>query len=369
MGTRLNRVWARRVGASLVVAAAIAALSAATTPAVATPPAAAAANSGVVDVAVSFQVRNVNRSDVACASDGKTYTERGHLLAPAAALRGNAAARSITLYLHGLSFGEFFWNFTAVSGYDYARHQAQAGQASVILDRLGYGDSDKPAGKAICVGARADIAHQEVQALRAGTYTVDGVGQAPKFGHVDLAGHSYGGQIAQVEAYSFGDIDGLIVISYSDVIQSARLKAAAAYTAKVCARGGLPVVQGGPRGYAPFGPPAKATAALFHSVAPSVLKSAKPMLSLDPCGDTASFAAATKADLKMVSRIHVPVLIVAGASDKLFPPPALAKQAVLYTAASSVTAARIADTAHAITLERTRHSFEHAVLDWLRFHN
>lgn len=68
------------------------------------------------------------------------------------------------------------------------------------------------------------MAHQVVLALRSGKYQADGR-TAPPSRKVALAGHAYGGQIAQVEAYSFGDIDGLIVLAYADPVQSARLKA------------------------------------------------------------------------------------------------------------------------------------------------
>lgn len=144
------------------------------------------------------------------------------------------------LYLHGLSFGEFFWRFQQAEGYDYAANQAHSRNVSVVIDRLGYVSSDKPNGNKVCVGSRADMAHQMVMALRSGS------------------------------AYSFGDIDGLIVMSYSDRVQSALLKRNAAYNARICARGGLRVGGIGPAGYAPFGPPSGADRSLFHSAQPGV---------------------------------------------------------------------------------------------------
>lgn len=316
---------------------------------------------------ISFRVRNVNRSKVPCASDGKTYTVRGHLVGPASAIRYGHRQDPVTLYLHGLSFGQFFWRFRDVRGYDYATNQARHGQTSVVIDRLGYGASDKLPGKQICVGSRADIAHQMVSQLRSGQYRLDGASR-PRFDKVVLAGHSYGGQIAQVEAYSFGDIDGLIVVSYTDVGRSALLASNGAYAAKICARGGMPVAPGGPGGYAPFGPPAKAAQALFHTVDPRVLAAALPKLTLDPCGDTASFTKATRIDLANVRRIHVPVLLVGGGSDALFPPPALQRQAALYTGTRELNVVTLPATAHAVTLERTHHQFERAVRSWVRDH-
>ncbi|WP_104083612.1 alpha/beta fold hydrolase [Cryobacterium sp. Y11] len=205
--------------------------------------------------------------------------------------------------MHGLSLGEFFWNFAQAQNYDFAANQAKAGQVSVVSDRLGCGSSDKPEENSICVGSRADIAHQ----------------------------------IAQVAANSFGDIDGLIVIGYADRVQSQLRKDNAAYAAQVCASGGLRVIGGaGLAGYAPFGPPEGAAAALFDSVEPAVQSAAVQLLTIDPCGDTASFAAAVAVDLVNVPSIDVPVLIIAGGSDALFPVPAGPAQASLSTGAASV---------------------------------
>ena len=326
----------------------------------ATPPtSAAAANQdgsrskadAVTSLPVSFEVENVNRSKVACASDGKTYTVRGHIVGPTQVLERETITGA-TLYLHGLSFGEFFWNFAQAQNYDCAANQAKAGQVSVVIDRLGYGSSDKPEGNSICVGSRADIAHQIVLELRAGSYQVNPSGQAPEFSRVVLAGHSYGGQIAQVAAYSFGDIDGLIVIGYADRVQSQLLRDNSAYAASVCASGGLRVGAVGPAGYAPFGAPDGAAAALFNSAEPAVQSAALQLLTLDPCGDTASFAPAVAVNLVNVPSITVPVLIIAGGSDALFPVPAGPDQASLFTGAASVDQVTLPTVAHAITLEQ-----------------
>ncbi len=323
---------------------------------------------GTTGAAVSFQVRNVNRSKVPCHADGKTYTVNGHLVGPVGTLASAAGPRAVTLYLHGLGFGQFFWRFQAVPGYDYAAAQARAGHVSVVIDRLGYDLSGKPYGKNICLGAHADIAHQIVGDLRSGHYTVGGRPVAPHFAKVTLAGHSFGGLISQIEAYSFGDIDGLIVVSYSDEVVSPLAKRLLAAQAAKCAAGGQRVDGFGPGGYAPFAPPPITKRALFHDVAPAVLKAALPRLNIDPCGDIASAPAAVKTNLANLHRIKVPVLIVAGGSDALFPPPAGPRQARLFTGARSVTEQTIAGAGHAITLQRSHDTFQRTVDRWLNGH-
>jgi len=325
-------------------------------------PGAAAAR--VRSIPISFTVRNVNRSRVACPSDGKTYTVRGHLVAPAGTLRGGPT-RTATLYLHGLGFGEFFWDFTAVGGYDYAAAQARAGQVSVVVDRLGYGASSPPDGNAICVGSRADIAHQMVTDLRSGHYVLGG--RTPvRFGRVVLAGHSYGAQIAQVEAYSFGGINGLVLIGYADRVQSLAAQVSLSYANLTCAAGGRRVTPRGPAHYTSFGFAPAAPKALFADVGEGVLRAALPRLSIDPCGDDASFAEAVPVDLRNLRRVHVPVLIVEAAADALFPPPAARNQAALFTGARSVSTTVVPLAGHAITLERHYRVLERAVRLFLR---
>ena len=68
---------------------------------------AGASHAGVVDLPVSFAVKNTNTSLVPCPSDGKDYTVRGHIVAPAAALDSPKAA---TLYLHAVTWGAYYWH-------------------------------------------------------------------------------------------------------------------------------------------------------------------------------------------------------------------------------------------------------------------
>jgi len=91
--------------AALVLPGAVGVASASPAPDRATP---LAHNAGTTGAAVSFQVRNVNRSKVACHADGKTYTVNGDLFDPAGALAKATRPGAVTLYLHGLGFGQFF---------------------------------------------------------------------------------------------------------------------------------------------------------------------------------------------------------------------------------------------------------------------
>jgi pimeloyl-ACP methyl ester carboxylesterase len=333
-----------------VAAAGLAALTALTLgPA---PPRAAAAS--VTSHPVTFKVKNVNTSMVPCHTDGAAYTIQGHLTAP-----DGAAPSAVVLDLHGLGYGEFFWDFQSVPGYDWTAGLADRGIASVAIDRLGYKASSHPPGNETCMGGQADIAHQVVQALKSGSYTMDG-GSGTAFSKVVISGHSAGGGITEVEAYSFHDVDALMTFGWADSDQSPQVLDAFAQTGGVCASGGKPP------GYAPLGQSDDDFKALmFHKADPAVESAATSMRSPDPCGDDASIPTEILVDHMQVPNIKVPVLLVIGANDAIFPPPSLDHQKALYTGTGDLTAVSVPDTGHALTLELSAPATRDQVASWL----
>jgi pimeloyl-ACP methyl ester carboxylesterase len=312
--------------------------------------------------AVSFQVYNTNRSMVPCASDGAAYTIVGHLVGPAASPGAESTARPVVLDLHGLGFGEFFWSFDAVGGYDWARTLAERGVASVVIDRIGYGRSGHPPGAQSCIGAQADVAHQIVQQLRSGGYAMED-GDPVKFVRVALAGHSAGGAITQIEAYSFRDVDGVMVLSFSDLVGSLRTYTALTQAVVVCLGGG------NPPGHAPFGQSdGDFQALMFHDADPKVIAAVTARRNPEPCGDDASLFAAIATDVREVPRITVPVLLLIGDHDAVFPPPALESQRRLFAGSHDVTAVTIPDAGHAVTVERSAGVTADAATSWLCGH-
>jgi pimeloyl-ACP methyl ester carboxylesterase len=322
---------------------------------------ATAAATAVTTKSVTFTVTNSNSSSVPCATDGARYHVHGLLVGPAGSL--SADGGSATLYLHGLGFGSFFWNFTAVPGYDFADQMAAHGHVSVIIDRLGYGASDHPPGTQSCVGGQATIAHQIVQDLRTGSYAISS-GQPHSFARVALVGHSLGGAIAQVEAYSFHDVDALGVLSWSDQGQSLLALGTFGAAGVGCLLGGQP--SDGAPGYAPFGATASDfDAIMFHDADPSVVAAANALRNPDPCGDDESALQTLIIDQLLLATIRVPVLLLYGADDALFPPPAGTLQRLHFLGTNDVTLTQLPDTGHAVTLERSHLSLVADVSAWL----
>ena len=335
------------------------------------PSAAGARKPKVASKAVTFTVKNTNRSKLGCGSDGATYQVKGHLVGPVSKVgrssrRSKRAKRAVTLYVHGLGFGEWFWDFTAVQGYDFATAEAKAGHASVVIDRLGYDSSGHPEGFSTCLGAQADIAHQIVGQLRSGGYAAEG-GTAVRFKKVALAGHSAGGEIANIEAYSFRDVDALVVMSFS-YSNAPRAQIAFGPTRDKCLEHGEPAEPGLPSGYAYFGTgtPEDFEAVMFHSATPAVRAAADPLRNRDPCGDDNAIIPALLQQRANVKRIHAPVLVICGTRDALYSALGCRGQAERYTRARKVSVALVRGAGHALTLEKQAPTFRRKLGRWLK---
>jgi pimeloyl-ACP methyl ester carboxylesterase len=316
----------------------------------------------IVDLPVAFRVKNVNTSRVPCMADGADYEIRGHLVAPA------SAHSAVMLFLHGGVVGELgTFRFADLPGYDYGYEQAKLGHASVTIDRLGYGSSGIPNGLQVCIGSEADIAHQIVGQLRGGGYAA-GSGRGPAFHRVALAAHSYGGLIAPVEAYSFNDIDALFITSSAfDQGTSAEAAAEAGTTVGVdCAHGGDPKRAGAPSGY---GYSFNDRSSLFFSDAePGVAEGLSRLRERDSCGTSASVFATLVADRTGLGTVSVPLLLVFGDHDAIFPPPSGERQRDLYTSSTDVTLIMVANAGHTLLLERTAPATRAKISAWLSRH-
>src|SRR2546423_8380980 len=275
--------------------------------------AAPATAQSTVELPVAFQVKNTNTSKSPCNSglpDGATYTIRGHISGPQAAL-ASGKADLITIYLFGYEAGEWNWDLKGVPGYDYAAELARSGQVSLTLDELGYGASGHSAnGNETCQGAEADTIHQIVQKLRKGEYTLP---DSPtiKFSKVVLAGHDVGGEVAEIEAYSYFDIDGLILVNFAEqgftpyIIERSTVAAFDTCTESA-------------NGYAHFISDQEFRTLLFYNAEPRVIEAADAQRNPNPCGVIRSNPPAILVDNRVhVSQIEVPVLIVFGNNDTL----------------------------------------------------
>ena len=329
------------------------------------PGSAAAAGGSIATLPVTFEVRNTNTSALACPSDGARYEVRGSLVAPSAALDGRRPP-VVTLYVHGFNFGgQSTFHFRALPAYDYAWQMAKLGQASLVINRLGFDTSGVPQGMQTCVGSAADVVHQVITAIRRGTYKL-GRRKPLRFSRVVLAGHDVGGEIAQVEAYSYHDVNGLIVLDFADTGLTPTLGQWVAQASKVCQKGGKPSRPGGPGGYFDLGPPSDKLAPLgLPNTDPAVVKQVVKHRRRNPCGDLGSAAQGFSLDMSRLSEVTVPVLIAAGDRDVAFSSGGVRHQRSFYTRSHDVTVAILPNTGHFPMFARTAPHFRAVVAHWL----
>ena len=353
-----NRAWIR-LGDGALVACALALLWAASAWG---SEQGSATGQSVVNLPVSFAVHNTNTSKDPCYSDGADYTVKGHISAPQGSL-ATGHGNVITIYLYGYEGGEWNWHLQGVPSYDYAAEMAKLGHASLTIDELGYGASGRPQdGNLTCQGAEADITHQIVQMLRHGTYQL-GSGHGVDFKKIVLAGHDIGGQVADIEAYSYSDIDGLLIMTFADqgftpwIIERATIAANDWCTTS-------------PTGYVHYVSAEEWRTLLFYDADPRVVDATEALRNPNPCGIIRSTPPAVPGDKALDSRITVPVLVVFGDRDTLVWDRAGEEQQKDNYGSSDKTTAFIPNAGHFVMFEKTAPRLRTTVSDWLesRFH-
>jgi pimeloyl-ACP methyl ester carboxylesterase len=317
----------------------------------------------VTERAVSFHVVNRNGSRVPCDADGKAYDIHAQLVGPRSALDRDGGA--VTVYLHQIGMGSWYWHFKAVPGYDYAGELARLGHVSLVIDEIGYGDSGRPEGTKSCYGSEADTASQIAKQLREGGYAASG-GAAPRFGKVALGSNAAAGLMSQPAAYSFGNFDALVVTSWADQGFSTFLTRGAFEENAFCAGGGD--TKDGQPGYVNTPMDASLVGPLYFADAdPRVLQATTALRSPGPCGEPQSALATIGGDQAALREVKVPVLLVYGTKDAFFDDPRSAgdQQKGLYTGSRDVTATFIDGAGNALALERSAPRFRDIVSSWL----
>ncbi len=304
----------------------------------------------VLDVPVTFTVRNLDRTALGaqeqqtCPADpaarGALWTVSGHLVGSPDALHRHD--RSLTVYVHGVGIDG------STAFLDHAFAEARDGRASLVIDRIGYGRSTHPDGNDLCTGAEADIVHQVVVHLRAGDYG------GPSFQRIVLAGHSAGGLLAEIEAYTFHDVDALAILGYEDQGFTPVLLSALGEHAARCA---APAAAS----YQPTFDDLR-SAWFSDDADPAAVADVVDHHEPDPCGENPlPYILSNPVQLAGVT---VPVLVAYGESDALFDPSFASVQAAHFTD-TVVTTVLLPHTAHLFMRERTAPLFRAQLDRWL----
>jgi pimeloyl-ACP methyl ester carboxylesterase len=130
---------------------------------------------------------------------GLAYTMSGTLCTPA------DGARTVQILIPGGFYNRSYWDIAVDPEVrSFRRAMNKAGYATLVVDRLGTGQSSTPPSVLLTAITQAGAVHQVVQALRRGDL-------GPRFDKVILGGHSLGSAIAVIEAATYRDVDGVLV--------------------------------------------------------------------------------------------------------------------------------------------------------------
>lgn len=111
----------------------------------------------------------------------------------------------IQILLHGGTYDHAYWDWPyQPETYSYVEHATRQGFATLNVDRLGYGKSDRPDPRALDFPAAGHVTRQLVQYLRRGALRV-------RFETVVLNGHSMGGITAEHAATEGAGVDAVII--------------------------------------------------------------------------------------------------------------------------------------------------------------
>lgn len=132
--------------------------------------------------------------------------------------KGRPTPRAVQVLVHGVSYDHRYWNIADPANlkgdrYSWEAAAAQAGYATIAIDRIGEGQSTHPPSPAVDIDSNASVVHQVIAAARAGR--IPAPGGRERFSKVVLVGHSYGSMVAFIEASRFHDVDALVLTGVS----------------------------------------------------------------------------------------------------------------------------------------------------------
>jgi pimeloyl-ACP methyl ester carboxylesterase len=309
---------------------------------------------GPVREPVTFRVTNV--------LPGTTYTIHGFMVRPAA-----GCSRGVLLAMHGLSYGKWAWDFPIRPGtYSVAAALAARGYALVAVDELGYGDSygtgrpGHPNGYTLSVQGYAQMAYQMAKQLRMGTY---GAAAPVAFSHVGLIGHSAGSEIVELAA-------GLHPNAFDVLIATAYTHEPFVNNKWLVREWALDNVRALKHDYEYFETNPTIRAQDMYNLANAdsdVVSLDNSLANLTPSGEVLSIG--SQPSRWVMGTIQIPVLLVLGDKDTLFPARYGANEMKLFTTTPDKTLLVAPNDGHLFMLQRNAPVTNSAIAGWLDAHN
>lgn len=276
----------------------------------------------------------------------------------------------VDLLVHGATYNGSYWDFPALDRrYSYVDRTLLAGRAVLFFDRIGTGQSSRPASDRVSVTAGAYVMHQLVQWLRARGYR-----------QVNAIGHSLGSITTIQEASTYGDVDRVVLTGLLHKFSAAGQAALGSsihpavddpqFAALGLDAGYLTTVPGTRR--------ALFYSALVEDAVVQADEAHKDLLTQAELNDAFALILTPPDAPNVSTRITAPVLLVVGTDDILFCDTAArdcasaaaikSAEAPFYPNAKSLTAAVVPGTGHDLPLHLTT-DLSFGIVDlWLRTH-
>lgn len=279
-----------------------------------------------------------------------------------------AGEHQLDVLTHGATYTHTYWDWPQDPAlYSYVDKTLADGRAVVAYDRIGNGNSTRPASSTeITMATDAYVLHQLIQAYKTG-----------EFKQVNSISHSYGSGVAVAEAATYHDVDRVMVSGYLHRPSNPAVTA-----------GNYPANQdpkfaslGLDNGWLTSRPGVRGTS--FHSPTsdPAVIAYDEIQKDLVSLTGLLNFLGQrnTAAASNLSNQITVPVLVINGQQDAIFCyqpavfdcsdiPAVTANEAPYYTAAPSLTVTTVPDSGHDLTLHPSANASYATINQWIQTH-
>lgn len=265
--------------------------------------------------------------------------------------------RTVQVLVAGATYNHRYWDAGVINGndYSYARFMASQCYTVLALDRLGTGESSRPAGDLVTKATEASALAQILRQLRA----------SGAFSHIVLVGHSFGTLLATYTLGTYGNVaDAFVATGW--VNAPGVVPVDPAYIQSLFATPYITL-------------PPEVRTALFYDAAnadPIViafdnanladtftrgfLADAVAVFTARALGDVDQIKALTKVD-----QIGVPMFVQLGANDALFPASYAAVETQFYSGAPNVTVDTLSNIGHSFNLHTNHQAGWDHIAAWI----
>lgn len=299
-------------------------------------------------------------------SDNQSYTLVGYLYTrqgnPNEADQCGKRSNTLQVTISGATYNHKYWDAPSINNADYSYARYMVGQCYSVLtlDRLGTGESSKPAGDFINLAREADSIAQIVSSLRTNRNPIH-----RKFKRIVLVGHSFGSMLAVYTLGEYGNVaDALVATAWVHVPGTVPLTPE--YVGQLLQSEHIPVA-----------PEVRSLLFYYPNAAdPAVIANDNATLSdtlprgyfLDGINIFTARAVGDIAQIKVLSKVdqvNVPTFVQLGDFDVLFPSSIAATEASFYSNAPSVTVDNLTNIGHGFNLHTNHQEGWQHILSWI----